>query len=114
VTCAHQRYRAPEILLGAKQYACPVDIWSLGTIFVEMVTKRPMFPGDSEIDELYRIFRVFGTPTDETWPGVSRLPDWKPAFPSWKARPLEEIMVSENNALLLLLPPSPPSSSSLS
>lgn len=45
-------YRAPEILLGAKQYACPVDIWSLGTIFVEMITKRPLFPGDSEIDEL--------------------------------------------------------------
>jgi serine/threonine protein kinase len=45
-------YRAPEILLGAKQYACPVDIWSIGTIFVEMITKRPLFPGDSEIDEL--------------------------------------------------------------
>jgi serine/threonine protein kinase len=86
-------YRAPEILLGARQYACPVDIWSLGTIFAEMVTQRPMFPGDSEIDELYRIFRIFGTPTERTpegntWPGVSELPDWKPTFPAWKAKPL--------------------------
>eukprot|EP00038_Savillea_parva_P020480 m.31475 g.31475 ORF g.31475 m.31475 type:complete len:299 (-) comp4805_c0_seq1:171-1067(-) len=85
-------YRAPEILLGAKQYACPVDMWSLGTIFVEMITKRPMLPGDSEIDELYRIFRVFGTPTEATWPGVSRLPDWKPTFPGWKAKPFESFV----------------------
>eukprot|EP00037_Helgoeca_nana_P028226 m.329779 g.329779 ORF g.329779 m.329779 type:complete len:300 (+) comp27713_c0_seq4:1668-2567(+) len=85
-------YRAPEILLGAKQYACPVDIWSIGTIFVEMITKRPLFPGDSEIDELYRIFRVFGTPTEMSWPGVSRLPDWKPTFPGWKAKALETVV----------------------
>jgi cyclin-dependent kinase 2 len=50
-------YRAPEILLGAKQYGTPVDIWSVGCIMAEMATKRPLFPGDSEIDELYRIFR---------------------------------------------------------
>jgi serine/threonine protein kinase len=45
-------YRAPEILLGAKQYACAIDIWSLGAILVEMVTRRPLLPGDSEVDEL--------------------------------------------------------------
>ena len=50
-------YRAPEILLGAKQYSCPVDIWSVGTIIPEMVTGHPLFPGDSEIDELFKIFR---------------------------------------------------------
>lgn len=88
-------YRAPEILLGARQYACPVDIWSLGTIFAEMVTQRPLFPGDSEIDELYRIFRVFGTPTETTpelnaWPRVSELPDWKPTFPTWKPKNLTD------------------------
>lgn len=43
-------YRAPEILLGQKQYSLGVDIWSLGCIFVEMVEKRPLFMGDSEID----------------------------------------------------------------
>ena len=50
-------YRAPEILLGSIEYSTPVDIWSVGCIFVELVTKNPLFPGDSEIDVLYRIFR---------------------------------------------------------
>jgi len=45
-------YRAPEILLGSKMYATPVDVWSVGCIFAEMITKRPLFPGDSEIDEM--------------------------------------------------------------
>ena len=36
-------YRAPEILLGANKYSCPVDIWSIGTIFAEMANKRPLF-----------------------------------------------------------------------
>eukprot|EP00047_Mylnosiga_fluctuans_P022273 m.117033 g.117033 ORF g.117033 m.117033 type:complete len:359 (+) comp9199_c0_seq1:263-1339(+) len=85
-------YRAPEILLGAKQYACPVDIWSIGCIFAEMVTRRAILPGDSEIDELFRIFRVFATPTESTWPGVSQLPDYTPSFPSWHGVPLADIM----------------------
>ena len=63
-------YRPPEILLGSQTYAPPVDIWAVGTILVEMVTKRPMFPGECEIDELYKIFRVLGTPTDDCWPGA--------------------------------------------
>ena len=50
-------YRAPEILLGCKTYALPVDMWAVGTILAEMVTKRPLFPGDSEIDEIFKIFR---------------------------------------------------------
>lgn len=50
-------YRPPEILLGCKTYALPVDMWAVGTILAEMTTKRPLFPGDSEIDELFKIFR---------------------------------------------------------
>lgn len=76
-------YRAPEILLGAKQYSTPVDTWSIGCIFAEMVNKQPLFPGDSEIDELFRIFRVLGTPNEVVWPGVSSLPDYNPCFPKW-------------------------------
>lgn len=63
-------YRAPEILLGSKQYSCPVDMWSLGTMIPEMVTGHPMFPGDSEIDEIFKIFRVLGTPNETLWTGV--------------------------------------------
>jgi cyclin-dependent kinase 1 len=80
-------YRPPEILLGSHTYAPPVDVWAIGTIFVEMVTKRPLFPGDSEIDQLFKIFRQLGTPSEEVWPGVTQLQDWNPAFPYWKKVP---------------------------
>ena len=50
-------YRAPEILLGSEHYSTPADMWSAGCIFAEMVNRLPLFPGDSEIAELFRIFR---------------------------------------------------------
>jgi serine/threonine protein kinase len=50
-------YRAPEILLGSRHYSTAVDVWSIGCIFAEMCNKMPLFPGDSEIDEIFRIFR---------------------------------------------------------
>lgn len=76
-------YRAPEILLGGRKYSVGVDIWSIGCIMAELANKRPLFPADSEIDMLFRIFRMLGTPTEGTWPGVSQLPDFKPSFPKW-------------------------------
>nr|CAD7438224.1 unnamed protein product [Timema bartmani] len=85
-------YRAPEILLGAKFYTTSVDIWSLGCIFAEMMTKRALFPGDSEIDQLFRIFRTLGTPDESVWPGVSKLPDYKSMFPSWESQDIDEIL----------------------
>lgn len=50
-------YRAPEILLGGRQYSTGVDMWSVGAIFAEMCTRKPLFPGDSEIDEIFKIFK---------------------------------------------------------
>jgi cyclin-dependent kinase len=50
-------YRCPEILLGGRQYSTGVDMWSAGAIFAEMYTRKPLFPGDSEIDEIFKIFR---------------------------------------------------------
>ncbi|MGH0162866.1 UNVERIFIED_CONTAM: hypothetical protein FKN15_064649, partial [Acipenser sinensis] len=47
------------------------------------VTRRPLFPGDSEIDQLFRIFRMMGTPSEAVWPGVTQLPDYKARFPCW-------------------------------
>ena len=85
-------YRAPEILLGARQYSTPVDVWSVGCIFAEMVNQKPLFPGDSEIDELFKIFRIMGTPNEETWPGVSSLPDYKSAFPKWPSVDLATVV----------------------
>jgi len=87
-------YRAPEILLGSKFYSVSVDTWSLGCIFAEMLTSRALFQGDSEIDQLFRIFRTLGTPDEECWPGVSQLPDYKPVFPRWEAQPLATVLPS--------------------
>jgi cyclin-dependent kinase 2 len=85
-------YRAPEILLGSKHYSMPVDIWSVGCIFAEMASERPLFPADSEIDLLYKIFQLLGTPTEETWPGVTTLPYYKHTFPNWKATHLSLVV----------------------
>lgn len=74
-------YRAPEILLGSKHYSSPVDLWSAGCIIAEMFNKHPLFPGETEIDAIFRIFRALGTPNDETWPGSESLPDWSVEFP---------------------------------
>ena len=85
-------YRAPEILLGCKMYSTGVDIWSLGCIFVEMITKNALFPGDSEIDQLFRIFRTLGTPNERVWPKISSLKDWNRDFPKWKPQSLVKVV----------------------
>ncbi|XP_066093562.1 cyclin-dependent kinase 3 isoform X2 [Saccopteryx bilineata] len=85
-------YRAPEILLGSKFYSTAVDTWSIGCIFAEMVTCKALFPGDSEIDQLFRIFRTLGTPSEATWPGVTQLPNYKGSFPKWTRKGLEDVV----------------------
>lgn len=85
-------YRSPEILLGTDYYGPSVDLWSLGCIFAEMLTKRALFSGDSEIDQLYRIFRVLGTPTESLWPSMIHLADFKSSFPKWKQQDLSELL----------------------
>ncbi|KAI8620621.1 kinase-like domain-containing protein, partial [Chytriomyces sp. MP71] len=85
-------YRSPEILLGSRHYSTAVDMWSIGCIFAELSLKHPLFPGDSEIDEIFRIFRVLGTPNEDIWPGISALPDYKASFPQWNAKPLMEVV----------------------
>lgn len=67
-------YRAPELLLGAKTYGPAVDMWSVGCIFAELLTNKTLLPGRGELDQLRLIFEMFGTPTDDTWPGFSELP----------------------------------------
>lgn len=53
-----------------------------------MVTKEPLLPGDAEIDQLFKTFRLLSTPNEMTWPGVSALPDFKSTFPKWSKKPL--------------------------
>lgn len=77
-------YRAPEVLLGQKQYSLGVDIWAVGCIFSELIEKKPMFNGDSEIDQIFKIFQFHGTPTPSDWSNIHKLPDFKPTFPKFK------------------------------
>ncbi|CAD6905059.1 unnamed protein product [Tilletia laevis] len=68
-------YRAPELLLGAKEYNTAIDMWSVGCIFGELMLKEPMFTGKNEADQVVKIFKLLGQPTEESWPGYSKLPD---------------------------------------
>ncbi|GAA5941478.1 hypothetical protein JCM10213_006098 [Rhodosporidiobolus nylandii] len=97
-------YRAPEVLLGSRHYSTGVDMWSVGCIFAEMIMRQPLFPGDSEIDEIFRIFRLLGTPDEDVWPGVTSLPDYKSTFPNWSAKDLQDHVhgATEESAELIL------------
>nr|DAD34305.1 TPA_asm: hypothetical protein HUJ06_004945 [Nelumbo nucifera] len=73
-------YRAPELLLGAKQYSTAIDMWSLGCIMAELLAKEPLFNGKTEFDQLDKIFRTLGTPNETIWPGFLKLPGVKVNF----------------------------------
>lgn len=66
-------YRAPELLLRARYYSAAVDIWATGCIIGELYTLQPMFPGRSEIDQLFKICLALGSPNMESWPEGRRL-----------------------------------------
>ncbi|XP_049679965.1 serine/threonine-protein kinase MAK isoform X3 [Accipiter gentilis] len=55
-------YRAPEVLLRSSIYSSPIDMWAVGSIMAELYTLRPLFPGTSEVDEIFKICQVLGTP----------------------------------------------------
>ncbi|XP_022834271.1 serine/threonine-protein kinase PITSLRE-like [Spodoptera litura] len=83
-------YRAPELLLLSNEYSTPIDMWSVGCIFAELITMRPLFPGTSELDQINRIFEGLGTPTDATWPGFSELPVDSTTFKKYTTGRLRE------------------------
>lgn len=58
-------YRAPELIFGATDYTTAIDVWSVGCVFGEMIIGRPLFPGESSMDQLVEIIKVLGTPTRE-------------------------------------------------
>ncbi|KAG9234181.1 serine/threonine-protein kinase [Amylocarpus encephaloides] len=76
-------YRPPELLFGARQYSGAVDVWSVGLVFAELVIRVPYLQGINEVDQIAKLCMGVGTPTEENWPGVSKLPDYTvPAPPS--------------------------------
>ncbi|KAF5276499.1 hypothetical protein FQA39_LY06568, partial [Lamprigera yunnana] len=69
-------YRSPELLFGAKQYSVGVDMWAVGCILAELMLRLPFLPGESDLDQLTKIFQVFGNPTEQNWPGAKTLSDY--------------------------------------
>lgn len=61
-------YRAPEVLLHSTTYTSPIDLWAVGCIAAEIYTYRPLFPGTTETDQLYKICQILGTPDKKLWP----------------------------------------------
>ncbi|XP_043960777.1 serine/threonine-protein kinase MAK isoform X10 [Gambusia affinis] len=61
-------YRAPEVLLRSSTYSSPIDLWAVGCIMAELYTLRPLFPGNSEVDEIFKICQVLGTVKKMDWP----------------------------------------------
>src|ERR1700761_1314481 len=96
-------YRAPDVLLGSRTYNTSIDIWSAGCIMAEMYTGRPLFPGTTNEDQLQKIFRLMGTPSERTWPGISQLPEYKSNFPSYATQDLRHILPQVDNLGLQLL-----------
>lgn len=85
-------YRAPDVLLGSRTYNTSIDIWSAGCIMAEMYTGRPLFPGTTNEDQITRIFRIMGTPTERSWPGITQLPEYKPTFQMYATQDLRNIL----------------------
>lgn len=92
-------YRAPELLFGARQYSTGIDMWAVGCILAELLLRVPFLPGESDLDQLTRIFQVFGSPTEEIWPGLKLLPDYVIFKPTPKV-PLHTIFTAAPNDLL--------------
>ncbi|XP_070504312.1 serine/threonine-protein kinase dyf-5 [Chironomus tepperi] len=66
-------YRAPEVLLHSTRYSSAIDLWAVGCIASELYTFRPLFPGSSEVDQLFKICSIMGTPDKNEWPEGHRL-----------------------------------------
>ncbi|XP_058803148.1 cyclin-dependent kinase 7 [Phymastichus coffea] len=95
-------YRSPELLYGARLYGTGVDMWAIGCILGELLLRTPIFPGDSDLDQLTKIFTALGTPTEETWPGMTQLPDFI-QFKPFPPVPLKDIFIAASDDLLDLL-----------
>ncbi|XP_037267474.1 cyclin-dependent kinase 20 [Falco rusticolus] len=61
-------YRAPELLYGARHYDEGVDLWAVGCVFGELLNLSPLFPGESDIEQLCCVLRALGTPSPRAWP----------------------------------------------
>jgi len=83
-------YRAPELIFGAIDYTCYIDVWSSGCVFAELLLGQPIFPGESGVDQLVEIIKVLGTPTREQIRQMN--PNYQEfRFPQIKAHPWHKV-----------------------
>lgn len=90
--------------MGQQKYTFAVDVWAIGCIFVELFLKKPFFLGNGyEIEQIFKIFEILGTPSTNVWPHLVNLPDFKASFPKWKRKDLKMVlpMISEKGIDLL-------------
>jgi protein kinase len=97
-------YRAPEVLLRSTTYNSPIDAWAMGCIMAEMFTLRPLFPGTSEGDQLYKICSVLGNPTHATWAeGMKLAAAMNYRFPHFAPTPLSQLIPHASPEALQLM-----------
>lgn len=95
-------YRAPELLFGDRGYTEAIDIWAAGCVMAELLNGEPLFPGVGDLELIGRISELLGSPSEETWPGISQMPDFgkllfkerprvdmRAKFPSWSNEALD-------------------------
>eukprot|EP00762_Andalucia_godoyi_P001104 ANDGO_02087.mRNA.1 putative serine/threonine-protein kinase DDB_G0268078 len=97
-------YRAPEVLLRSKNYNSPIDVWAVGAIMAEMYMMRPLFPGSSEPDQIFKICSVLGTPSQQSWPeGLRLASQMNFKFPNFVATPLSSLIPHASQEALELM-----------
>lgn len=95
-------YRSPELLFGARLYGTGIDIWAVGCIIAELLRRLPFLPGDTDLDQLSKIFEMCGTPNEKVWPGVESLPDYV-SFKPLPSQPFRDVFSAASDDLLELL-----------
>ncbi|XP_023288302.1 serine/threonine-protein kinase dyf-5 [Orussus abietinus] len=97
-------YRAPEVLLHSTTYNSPIDIWAVGCIMAELYTFTPLFPGKGEIDEIFKICSVIGTPTKEDWPeGYHLATAMNFKFPNFSRTSLSVLIPNASQEAVILM-----------
>jgi len=95
-------YRPPELLLGSTTYNSKLDVWSLVCVLYEIIKHTALFPGEFEIDQMYKIFRILGTPTEDIWHGVSALSEYKVTFPKWDKQTIKFPITADPHVILVI------------
>ncbi|CAL1596777.1 unnamed protein product [Knipowitschia caucasica] len=97
-------YRAPEVLLRSSMYSSPIDLWAVGCIMAELYTLRPLFPGNSEVDEIFKICQVLGTVKKGDWPeGYQLATAMNFRFPQCVPTHLKTLIPNASNEAITLM-----------